>query len=114
VIRRLAPISVLAMNDMPGGTLLEEEDAVSESIHDPAVTYTITVLAEGIGPSGQTRREVLFRRTEAGHSIEIRAEVDTANLLAATTVAVAGGGGAPGSLAHPGWQPGNATAGAPT
>ncbi len=71
------------MNDMPQGALTEEEDAVWESGADPAVTYLITVLGDVIGPLGAARREVLFRRTQAGRSIEIRAQVDPANLLAA-------------------------------
>jgi hypothetical protein len=73
------PTSVLAMNDTPGSDVQGEEDAVSETTNRTAVTYTIKVLSEG----SATRRKVLFRRTSGGQSIEISAETDAPNLLAA-------------------------------
>jgi len=78
-----ATTSVLAMNDRPGGELPEEEDAVFDTPVSEAVTYTIKVLSDVIGPGGEAHRRVLFQRTEAGRTIELCAETDAVNLLAA-------------------------------
>jgi hypothetical protein len=47
-----------------------------------AVTYTIKVLSTHEGEDGRALRRVLFRRTQGGESIEIRAETDAPNLFA--------------------------------
>jgi hypothetical protein len=74
------PTSVLGMNEAPGSDVQGEEDAVSEITSRPAVTYTMKELEDGVG--GVARRTILFRRTSAGQSIEIRTETDAPNLLA--------------------------------